>query len=219
MGQVQKVLFPITGHIWTNSTFLVPFMQPSIDILNSPSSSRSSKIQHHFNIKSWNSGTDESSLNRFLHLGEFLSNNIWSACFYCFLLFFGQNCESWPRKFSLVILHPTLFSQWWIFTKLFWKKGELMNPDQWFWWKGQQRWRLEKSELSGVWIQFLFFWNIECFNFQIKLFNTIKYTTYILSCKTKIWLFYDWTSCICNAHLEDYVYHNMIPNLLPNSKD
>ena len=49
-----------------------------------------------------------------------------------------------------------------------------------------------------------------------KLFNTIKYTTYIWSYKIR----YDYfmTEQVYK-HLEDYVSHNMIPNLLPNGKD
>ena len=44
------------------------------------------------------------------------------------LLFSLFEGESWPRKkqISLLNLHPTLFSRWWILTQLFWKRGELM---------------------------------------------------------------------------------------------
>ena len=69
--------------------------------------------------------------------GESSLNNFWSRVNLertCVLLFYYFLCLKAnleiEKKISLVNLHPTLFSQWWILTLLFWKRGELMvNPD------------------------------------------------------------------------------------------
>ena len=51
--------------------------------------------------------------------------------FYCFINFFvWKRILTQKKQISLVNLHLTLFSRWWIFTQLFLKRGELMvNPD------------------------------------------------------------------------------------------
>ena len=69
--------------------------------------------------------------------GESSPNNTWSMVNLerrCTLLFYYFLCFKvnldLEKQISLVNLHPTLFSRWWILTQIFWKRGELMvNPD------------------------------------------------------------------------------------------
>ena len=69
--------------------------------------------------------------------GESPLNNIWNIVNLertCVLLFYYFLCLKanlgLEKQISLVNLHPTLFSRWWILTQLFMKRGELMvNPD------------------------------------------------------------------------------------------
>ena len=69
--------------------------------------------------------------------GESSPDNIWSMVNLertCLLLFYYLLCLivnlDLEKQISLVNLHPTLVSRWWILTQLFWKRCELMvNPD------------------------------------------------------------------------------------------
>ena len=68
--------------------------------------------------------------------GESSLNNIWSmvnlerTCVSLFYYFLCLKANRDLAKTNQLESSPTLFSQWWILTQLFWKRGELMvNPD------------------------------------------------------------------------------------------
>ena len=110
-------------------------MLPSMANLNSPSS-RVVKDSTPFRRRIFrciNFGNGESSPSLFLdvvnlYLMKFKKRWILNKreFYYFIILFIWKWILTWTKWISLVNLHLTLFSRWWILTQFFWKRGGLM---------------------------------------------------------------------------------------------
>ena len=129
--KLQLVITNIFHNFWVHT----PLMQLSMANLNSPSSRvvKDSTPFPRWILRCINFGNGESSPSLFLdvvnlYLIKFKKRWILNEReFYSFIiLFIWKWILTWTKWISLVNLHLTLFSQWWILTQLFWKIGELM---------------------------------------------------------------------------------------------